>query len=91
MGEATVDCYDEEEQRAGFFNRIEEGLGLPFETLILGAPVVVESVEQKEHCIVAICKRGTERQAVSLLDLPMPSPPPRGAEWIEAYRHWSRF
>jgi len=23
------------------------------------------------------------------LDLPLPSPPPAGAEWIAAYRHWA--
>lgn len=89
--EATVDCNDEEEQLMGFFNLIEENLALPFETSMLGVPVVVQSVEEKEDRIVAICTRGSERQAVSLLDLPVPSPPPPGAEWIEAYRYWSRF
>jgi len=75
----------------GLFNMIEENLATPFETSILGAPVVVASVEQRADHIVAICTRGSERQAISLLDLPVPSPPPPGAEWIEAYRHWSRF
>ncbi len=91
VSEATVDSNDEEEQLMGLFNMIEENLALPFETSILGAPVVVESVEEREDRIVAICTRGSERQAVSLLDLPVPSPPPPGAEWIEAYRHWSSF
>ena len=91
VSEATVDCNDEEEQLMGLFNMIEENLALPFHTSILGAPVVVESVEEREDRIVAICTRGSERQAVSLLDLPVPSPPPLGAEWIEAYRRWSRF
>jgi hypothetical protein len=22
--------------------------------------------------------------------LPLPSPPPPGAEWVEAYRHWRK-
>jgi hypothetical protein len=30
------------------------------------------------------------RQAIPILDLPLPTPPPDGAEWIEAYRHWAR-
>jgi hypothetical protein len=28
-------------------------------------------------------------QAIGILDLPLPAPPPAGAEWIEAYRHWA--
>ena len=91
VSEATVDCHDEKEQLMGLFNMIEENLAFPFQTSMLGATVMVESVEERESRIVAICKRGSERQAVSLLDLPVPSPPPAGAEWIEACRHWSRF
>jgi hypothetical protein len=29
------------------------------------------------------------KQAIGLTDLPLPQPIPPGAEWIEAYRHWS--
>ena len=89
--EAIVDCHDREEQLMGLFNMIEENLATPFDTSVLGGPVVVESVEERDDRIVAICTRGSERQAIALLDLPMPSPPPSGAEWIEAYRHWSRY
>jgi hypothetical protein len=38
--------------------------------------------------IVAICHVGRHHQKLPILDLPLPSPPPAGAEWIEAYRHW---
>jgi hypothetical protein len=27
--------------------------------------------------------------AISVLDLPLPEPPPKGARWIAAYRHWT--
>ena len=37
---------------------------------------------------MAVCTRGRERQAVLLVDLPLPSPKPAGAEWIEAYGTW---
>jgi hypothetical protein len=37
---------------------------------------------------VAICHRGRERQAIGILDLPLPEPAPDGAHWIAAYRHW---
>ena len=70
--EAVVDCYDEWEQVTGLFNMIDENLQLPFETIILGMPVQVVSIDIRDHdnSIIAVCKRGRERQAISLLDLP---------------------
>lgn len=89
--EATVDCHDESEQVCGLYTMIENNLAVPFETEVLGTAVVVERVELTERGeIVAVCRRGRRRQRISLLDLPLPSPPPAGAEWIAAYRHWSR-
>jgi hypothetical protein len=66
---------------------IDENLAVPFETKVLDVTVVVERVDldETEH-IVAICKRGRSRQAIRILDVPLPTPPPAGAEWIEAYR-----
>ena len=90
VGEAIVDAYDESEQRTGLLTMIQDNLDLPFETTVLGVPVTVESVDfNKGGEIVAICVRGRHRQAVPILDLPLPSPPPEGAEWIAAYRHWA--
>jgi hypothetical protein len=36
----------------------------------------------------AVCERDGERQRISLTNLPLPSPPPSGVEWIAAYRRW---
>lgn len=89
--EATVDAYGESEQLVGFYTAIDDYLAVPFETTVLGASVTVKRVDLREpDQIVAICVRGRERQAIPILDLPLPSPPPAGAEWIEAYRHWAR-
>jgi len=87
--EATVDAYDESEQATGFFNMIEENLALPFTTNVLGQEVTVAKVDiTNRDQIVAVCSHGKATQAVPILDLPMPSPLPAGAEWIEAYRRW---
>ena len=90
IDEATVNCYNDSEAVVGFFTMIDEHLDVPFETVVLGVDVKVTAVEltQREE-IVAVCVRGSERQRVPVCDLPMPSPPPSGAEWIEAYRHWT--
>lgn len=89
--EAITDAYNESEQAVGFFTMIEEHLTLPFVTKVLGQDVKVAIVDitQRDE-IVAICARESETQAIPILDLPLPDPPPQGVEWIEAYRRWAR-
>ncbi|MDO9401589.1 MAG: hypothetical protein Q7T46_09125 [Polaromonas sp.] len=87
--EATTDAYSESEQAGGFFAMIEEHLSLPFTTQVLGQAVTVAKIDlTRRDQIVAICVRGKATQAIPILDLPMPDPPPEGAEWIDAYRRW---
>lgn len=89
--EATTDCHDECEAVSGFFTMLEDNLALPFETTVLGVAVTVERIDLTERDeIVAICVRGSVRQKLSILDVPLPSLPPGGAEWIEAYRYWMK-
>jgi hypothetical protein len=87
--EATVDAYDEYEQATGWFTMFENHLALPFETEVLGVLVAVETIDLRDdNRIVAVCKRGKKKQVIGIVDLPLPTPKPAGAEWIEAYRHW---
>ncbi|APA94929.1 hypothetical protein [Nocardia seriolae] len=89
--EATVDAYGDEEQLVGFYTMIVDHLETPFEVEVFGLTVTVSSIDLLAGSgIVAICTHGRSRQAIGILDLPLPSPPPSGAEWIEAYRHWAR-
>jgi len=89
--EAIVDAYGESEQRVGFLTMIEDNLALPFVTRVLGVDVTVERIDlTRSEEIVAICRRGRTRQAIPILELPLPIPAPQGAEWIEAYRRWAR-
>ncbi len=89
--EATVDCYNEGEEATGLFTMLESNLAVPFETGVLGVAVTVKKVAQSGRSgIVAICTRNGFRQAISILDLPLPTPSPAGSEWIAAYRHWAR-
>jgi len=91
VAEAIADAYGESEQRSAFLTVLQDTLKLPFETLVLGVGVTVEQVDMTPaEEIVAICRRGRERQAIPILALPLPSPPPNGAEWIEAFRRWAR-
>ncbi|GAA1021629.1 hypothetical protein Aple_072310 [Acrocarpospora pleiomorpha] len=90
IAQAIVDAYDEHEQLSGFHVMIEDNLAVPFETTVLDIPVTVKKIEhQLGTGIAAICHRGRHRQAIGILDLPLPEPRPAGAEWIDAYRRWA--
>ena len=125
IAQATVDCYNEDEELAGFAVMIEDNLAVPFETTVLGLTVTSEyqyyefvaldrpligkqraelrslsacaeitvtrfvKISQTESGVVAICVHGKHRQAIPILDLPLPDPPPQGVEWIAAYRRWA--
>ena len=89
--EAVVDAYTEGEEVGGFLTMMQEHLALPFSANVLGVDVVVEKVDMtRDGQIVAICRHGKTRQGIGILDLPLPTPAPGGAEWITAYRHWRR-
>ncbi len=91
IADATVDAYDESEQMTGFYTMLEEHLKMPFETEVLGVEVTVRQVDlSDDQRIVAVCARGSFRQRIPILDLPLPSPEPKGSEWIDAYRRWAR-
>ncbi|SBT54289.1 hypothetical protein [Micromonospora narathiwatensis] len=87
--EATVDTDGYEDERAGLFAMIEEHLAVPFTTTVLGVEVTVRKVELAADSVVAVCVRDRHWQRVGLLDLPLPTPTPDGAAWIDAYRHWA--
>jgi hypothetical protein len=89
VDEAIVDAYGEEEQLGALFTAIEDNLALPFDTEVLGMPVTVQGVALSPHDeILAVCRRGSTKARVPILDLRLPDPPPPGSKWIAAYRHW---
>jgi hypothetical protein len=80
-------------RRVGTSDRIlhnaENDLRLPFETQILGVTASVEGIDiTEDDQLVAIYGKGKTKQRISLSELPLPSPPPDGAQWILAYRYW---
>ena len=69
---------------------LEEHLVVPFRATVLGVEVTVTKIDLLSGSgIAAICSRGKYRQAIGILDLPLPIPPPAGTEWIDAYRRWA--
>ena len=89
--EAIVDAYNEDEQNVGLLTMMQEHLALPFSVSILGVEAIVEKVDMtRDGRVVAVCQRNGVRQKIEILDLPLPTPAPVGAEWIAAYSYWRR-
>ena len=74
---------------AGFYAVLEENLTLPFTTRVLGVEVTVEGIDLTDCGFTAVCVRGTHRQSIAILELPLPATPPTGSEWITAYGRWA--
>lgn len=87
---AIEDADDPEEQAAAFYEALEDHLRFPFRTALPGGEVLtVQGLAVGEDDeILAVCVRSGEKVGLPLLDLPLPKPPPKGAEWLEAYRLW---
>jgi hypothetical protein len=89
--EATVDAYGESEQVTAFLTTLEAHLTLPFGATVLGEAVAVEQIDLSgADELIAICRRRGKRQKVRLVDLELPVPRPKGAEWVAAYHRWAR-
>lgn len=89
--EATVDAYGESEQATAFLTVLEEYLALPFGATVAGEAVIVEKVDLRgADELIVVCRRRGKREKVRLLDVELPVPRPKGAEWVAAYHRWSR-
>ena len=60
---------------------IEDNLQLTFETEVLGVPVTVIAVDiAEDDLVVAVGQRGSLRQKLPILELPLPTPRPAASE-----------
>ena len=87
--QATVDCYNDSEQVCGLFAMLEESLAVPFKTTVLGQAVTVTAVDWSSMTAIVARWSVAGPGRISRCSIcRLPTPPPRGAEWIDAYRLW---
>jgi len=89
--EATVDAYDESEQAAGFMAMMEDNMTCPFTARVVGELVDVEGFDSKgcTPVIYAVCRRNRKKYFAEVTTLEWEGKPPKGAEWIDAYKAWA--
>ena len=93
LEQATLDCYDEEEEFTGVLCTLEDELAFPLDATLAGVPVVVRGLDSQRSSlrrgIVAVVEREGERFTASLADLTPVDPDPATAEWLAMHRRWA--
>jgi len=91
--EATVDCYNEDEQHAGLLTMIEEHVVFPFEAKVIGEIVQITGMEWPDDGfgLQFTCEKNGETHAIDAGSIAWVEPLPEGFEWIEAYFVWARY
>ncbi len=91
VAEATVDCYDENEQALGLVNMVADQVTCPFNAKVLGEEVRVSGFDSQGQSLVAICERKGKEYRINVDSLAWIEPYPEGFEWIEAYLAWQEW
>jgi hypothetical protein len=88
--EATVDCYNEDEQHVGFMTMIEDNVICPFKAKVLGEEVEVVELRgaKSGYGVDAVCRYKGKDHRISIFSLEWPKQKPKGHEWVEAYQAW---
>ena len=93
LDQATVDCYDEEEEFGGVLCTLEDNLIFPLQAEAMGEPVEVLSLDNRRSSlrrgIVARVRRDDKEYLVGLSELVFVDPDASSAEWLEMYRYWA--
>ncbi len=91
--QATLDCYDEEEEFTGVLCTLEDELAFPLDATLAGVPVEVIELDSERSSsrrgIVAVVARDGQRFSAGLADLLFIDPDPVSAEWLEMHRRWA--
>ena len=88
--EATVDCYNEDEEHQGLMSMIEENVVCPFKAKVIGEEVEVVALAspQAGFGLDAVCRSKGKDYKIDINSLEWPKQKPEGYEWIEAYQAW---
>jgi hypothetical protein len=86
--EATVDCWNEDEQHAGLCVIVKDNVRCPFRAKVIGEEVEVVGFEEDGSTLDAICRKNGEEYPVEVTSLQWTEALPEGYEWIEAYNAW---
>jgi hypothetical protein len=95
IAEATIDCYDEDEEFWGMLATLEDELDFPLTATLIGEAVELIGLDgpasSSHRGIVAQVRRKGQIYSVSLADLQVTDSDSHSAEWLAAYHYWLRY
>ncbi len=89
--EATIDCYDEDEQFWGFYGALED-LSFPFQATVLGESVRITGLSSKSNLrrgVMIELKKQGRTYAFPLSEIDATELKGQTAAWVAAYQLWS--
>src|SRR3954452_11487258 len=88
--EATVDCYNEDEQHVGLMTMVEDNVVCPFKAKVIGEEVEVVELRSRDagFGVDAVCRYKGKEYKIDINSLEWPKKKPEGFEWVEAYQAW---
>ncbi len=91
LEEATVDCYDDEEQFSGVVFTLDSNLPFPFKAQVLGEPVEVIGLDERRselrRGVIALVRKGGKEYRVALSEVQVPENF-QGLKWLEMYEFY---
>ena len=92
LEEATVDCYDEDEQFMSLYTVMDESLPFPFPATVVGEAVSVLDLDGKHSSLFggihARVRRGDKEYVASLTSLNVGTANAEVAKWLAVYGYW---
>ena len=91
--EATIDCYDENEQHSGLLTIIGDEVVFPFKANVMGDVVQITEMKWPDYGygLQFTCEKNGATYEIDVSSIEWLEPLPEGFEWIEAYLSWARY
>jgi hypothetical protein len=90
LDEATVDCYDEEEEFSGVLCTLDDNLKFPLQATVLGEMVEVVGLDESRsglrHGIIAKVRKRQQEYRAALSELEFTNPDSTSAKWLAMWQ-----
>jgi len=88
VDEATIDCYNFEEELSSWGAYLGDELEFPCEVLAIGKKIQVIQVEERLGRLKFGARVGGKRYWIDVTDVEVADTTSRNAKLLAAYRHW---